>query len=144
MKNKLLKFSLFAFVLFMLVSLTGCSILKETSERAKNTTNEFFNYVTSDDYEGASTMLHPDGNINASNLDDYLLSIEESCNIDFSNGFKINSTTSINIQSGDNDYDDGTVYEVNYKTTIDGKYLDLYIIIVDNDNGFGVYYFTID
>lgn len=137
------KISLLLVSFLLLVSLCGCKFIKESSEYTRNTTEEFFSYISQNDYFNAKNLLHPDSYPSKDTLEFYILGIEGSYDIDFSDGVIIKSSKEFSFTGYTSEFG-GSTYEVTYSVTISGKKLDLYVFLLKNDNGNGIYRFTLE
>lgn len=128
--------SLLTVVLLVSMSLFSCI----DGDKAKEDIDKFLSFVEKEDYEGAKALFHPHCNIN---LEEEILSLEESEEVDFSKGIKIENYTSVSTASYDSRVD-GALYETTAKITVDGKTAYFSVAFADNDSGYGIYDFSFE
>lgn len=95
----------------------------------------FLSAVAAEDYESATTFLHPD---RPADLETFFLNIEQKEGIDFGEGIEIEKRTGFSSS-----YYDSTVGGSRYQPTMRIKVGDhtakIVIEIVKNENGYGIY-----
>ncbi len=136
MKNFVLKFTaVFCLIAFSLC-LAGCI----KGDDAKQLTKDFLQAIEDEDYEKGETYLHPDYKVN---IQKEIAKIEARENVDFSNGVEIDKyhgfSSSLHASKVD-----GSIFELDLTIKVDNKTLEMYIAIVDNDDGYGIYYFEMN
>ncbi len=125
---------------------SGCAVLQEMKEGTKEAmtlSNEFCSALSEGDIDAAKECLHTESTPNKSELAQYISSLEQKYNIDFSTGIVLKKATSTESAYYDSRYD-GSVYSFTYNAVIGGKSTYMFFTIVKNDNGYGIYNFGIE
>lgn len=133
-------------IFFILSCLSSCSIfreLKEGLDEAFVLIEDFCYALANDDIESAKGFLHLDSTPSKDNLSTFILNLEQTHQIDFSDGVVFKRRAASRSAYYDSSYD-GTVHEVEYKIVIGGVSVDLFFTIVDNNMGYGIYSFGIE
>ena len=130
--------------LFLLISLVMVLFLSACSggiknDDAKEHVNGFFDAVKSEDYELASTFLHPE---RPTDLKTFFDSLKSQENLDFSN-IEIEKYTGFSSSLYDSTVN-GAAYSLNMTAIVSEKDIQIEIEIVKNDNGYGIYNFNIN
>ncbi len=133
--NKIFVLTLLLIVIF---TLSGCGSMKKELSRSKEVTITFFQYLNEEKYEDATKLFHPDTNYTVNALKDTVEKLEQSYNLNFNEEFKIERSTSINISLFDSQFD-GTRAEVTFEALLGEDEIYIYILTVENDNGYGIY-----
>ena len=101
---------------------------------------DFFAEIKKDHYGRAETFFHPD---QFTDIEKYLKTVEEEKGLDFSNGITVERRSNIQIA-----YYDSEVGGSRYGVTLDAKVGDtevtIVVVIVQSENGYGVYEFAIN
>ena len=120
--------------------LSGCNI-RDSIEEAKIYSDSFANSL-SNDMATIKEYMHTDFWPGEERLEVYIAQLERSVGIDFSNGVDIISCE-WNSYVGFTSLYNGTVHRHNYELEVSGKVICMYIVILDNNDGYGVLYFGI-
>ena len=107
-----------------------------------NFAKEFCNMLVVNDFENAKGFLHPSSAPNKDRLKSFINTIESTNDIDFSNGFEIKNTVYRKTSYFDNAYE-GSAYSFQFETYISNKTVNIFFVVVDNDIGYGIFYFGI-
>ena len=127
------------FWLFMLVfSLSSCSG-GISGDEAKSHINEFFEKVSSKDYEAAEEFLHPE---RPADLQKFFEALENEKNVDFSS-INIEKYTGIKSSLYDSSVG-GSTYSLTMKIATADKTIQMEIELVKNDAGYGIYNLDVD
>lgn len=147
MKRKFLKILVETLTLFIIIfPMSSCAafgIIDASSNVVEEYTEDFFDAIEDGDYNEAKTLLHPNSYPSASSLESYINQQENTYDVDFSNGVEIELQTNILVNVYTTEYNAKT-YEANYNVLIGNKKISLYIFIVENDVGEGIYNFTLE
>ena len=135
MKNFILKFT----AVFCLIAFSFCFAGCIKGDDAKKLTKDFLEAIDDEDYEKGETYLHPNYNLN---IKKEIEEIEARKNVDFSNGVEIDKYHGFSSTLYASEVD-GSEFELDFTIIVDGKRLEAHISIVDNDDGYGIYYFEI-
>ena len=124
-------------------SLSSCGIFKELmaeTEKAKEYAIDFCDALSHDNLELANTFIHFDSPINKTGLDKYITTLESDNNVDFSN--KVNLIICNDFESTyyTSEYN-GSSFEFTFSSTIGSYRTYIYFVIINNDNGYGIYDF---
>ena len=134
-----------AIIIVCTLTLSGCSIfnqIKEEMALAYELAENFCNKLTEEDIDQAKEMLHPQSNPSADQLEQYVSYFEGQHSIDFSAGVSFNRHTRFSASYYNSNYG-GSVYEFNCIATIGSQVIELYFLVVKNDNGYGIYNFGV-
>lgn len=138
MKNILRKGAVIVVVLTILLSFTACI----STDDAKMQVDEFLSYLSEGSYDDAAELLHPDSGVSSDDLRGFVVSLIEA-GISLSDGIRVENYYSYHSSFYDSDVD-GSALELGAEVTVDGYKLDMTVIFVDNDAGYGIYYFGFD
>lgn len=133
--------ALFLIVLALVLSLSlvGCRDgLKK--DDAKELVEDFLEAVQNNDFEAASTYLHPERPFD---VEKYFNGVEERKSIDFQSGIEIKRYTEYSYSAYDSEVD-GSDCELEFNVIVDGVGFEINIEIVKNDLGYGIYEVDID
>ena len=125
-------------VCMTLLMINFISKIKDSRDFAK----DFCSYIVEDDIESAKEMLHQDGKIKQEELLEYILKIEKKYKMDFSNGIIFKKITDYSHTAFDGEYR-GSVHIFTYQIVVNGLATYSSFTIVDNNNGYGIYNFSI-
>ncbi|MBR2967552.1 MAG: hypothetical protein IKC35_02085 [Clostridia bacterium] len=125
--------------------LSSCGLLKELKagmDEAIVLVEDFCTALSVDDFDTAKGYLHPDSTPKQDKLSTFITKLEQTHNIDFSDGVAFKRRTSIGSTYYDSDYD-GSVHEIEYEIAVGGVITDFFFIVIKNDSGYGLYNFGI-
>ena len=125
--------------------LSSCGILKELKagmDEAIILVEDFCTALANDDFDTAKGYLHPDSTPKQDKLSTFITKLEQTHNIDFSDGVAFKRRTSIGSTYYDSDYD-GSVHEIEYEIAVGGVITNFFFIVIKNDSGYGLYNFGI-
>ncbi len=125
-------------VLMVVFSFSACSG-GISGDEAKSFINEFFEKVSSEDYEAAEEFLHPERPVD---LQNFFEALENGENIDFSS-INIEKYTGFKSSWYDSSIG-GSTYSLTMKAAASDRIFRMEIEIVKNDNGYGIYNLDID
>ena len=139
--KRITAFALIAIICF--ASLTSCELLNKSSE-ADVLLKDFVSALVIEDYETASTLVHPDSEMTALLLEEMVNEIQEKLNIDIRKGvvygactqFYLNSNSSLNGGAI-------TTWEIGYEVEIDGRIVELQATVYEDSKGMGVLSFEL-
>ncbi|MBQ9744738.1 MAG: hypothetical protein IJW19_06395 [Clostridia bacterium] len=142
-KNRSIKFlaAIMALICVIVPCLTSClpTDLGEDMEEVKEHTLDFLREIKKGDYEEAAKYLHPE---RPADLQRYFENIEEDRGIDFQSGITVKGYGSM----GSNTYfgeSDVTESYINLYLEVSGKELHVYVVVMDNPQGYGICEFEI-
>ncbi len=136
------------FILLLVICilpLASCTAINELQEGYDNAivfAKNFCSLLVNDDFENAKECLHPSAAPNKDRLENFLAKLEETNEIDFSNGFEIKNTTFKGMAYLHDAYI-GSEYDFQFDVSIDNKEITMFFVVVDNDIGYGIFYFGI-
>ena len=125
--------------------LSSCGLLKELKagmDEAIVLVEDFCTALSVDDFDTAKGYLHPDSTPKQDKLSTFITKLEQTHNIDFSDGVAFKRRTSIGSTYYDSDYD-GSVHEIEYEIAVGGVITNFFFIVIKNDSGYGLYNFGI-
>lgn len=128
-----------------IIIFSSCTVIQEMQvdyDRSVEFAKEFCITLLNDDLEQAKEYLHPYSAPNKDRLTDFILKLEESNDISFSDGIEIKNTTFKKMAKFDNIYG-GSVYSFQFDMSIGDKETTMFFEVVDNDIGYGIFYFGI-
>ena len=129
-----------ALLLMILLSVTACGGIK--SDDAKQSLTDLTACLAEARYEDAAKLMHADvTDVTAQAFEDYVASMKENHGIDFSAGVEIEKYTGFSSSAYNSEYD-GSGYELRGNAEIGEKSVTFEILVVDNDNGDGIYGFS--
>lgn len=134
------------FLVFCMLCLSGCAILKELKagmDEAIILVEDFCTALADNDFATAQGYLHPDSNPSSAELNLYVVFLEQKYSISFSDGVSFKRRVKTGSTYYDSNYD-GSVYEITYKIVVGGVTTDFFFVIVENDNGSGIYSFGVE
>lgn len=137
--GKFLKKTLLIVSVLAILLTVGCSG-GIRGEEAKKQINEFLDAVEAENYELASTFLHPE---RPADLKTFFESLKNEKSLDFSSGVEIVKYTGFSSSYYDSTVD-GSTYTLAMKGTAGEQEFEMQIEIVRNDNGYGIYNLYID
>ena len=123
--------------------LGGCTIFQQLfaeADKANNFVEEFCFALAYDGIEKAKEYLHPDWLSTHGNLEDYVEKFEYENGIDFSDGVAISRRFRQHANAYTSEYG-GAVYEFGISIVIGDKIINMSFMVVDNDDGYGIYDF---
>ena len=124
--------------------LSSCGILKELKtgmDEAIVLAEDFCTALSDDDFDTAKGYLHPDSTPNQEDLFTFIAKLEQTHNIDFSDGVAFKHRSGIRSAYYDGNYD-GSVHEIDYTIVVGGVTTDFFFVVVKNDSGYGIYNFN--
>ena len=140
LKNRILR-GVCAMLVICLALPTLCSCgVNEAKSESKAIFEDFFRAIKAEDYDKAEEYLHPDLPILA--VMGQVLIIEERENIDFQSQIVIHRYPSFSSSYYDSSVD-GSKRELTADATIGDVTVTMEIVIVDNDEGYGIYSFDV-
>ena len=139
MTSILKKAILLSICCLILCSAVSCSGGISGSE-AKETVANFLEAVENGDFEKAEELLHPDRPVH---LEKFFDNVESKEGLDFQAGIEIEKYTGFSSSYYDSTVD-GSTYGLTMKATVGGKNTTIFVELVKNDNGYGIYNFEID
>ena len=101
---------------------------------------DFCSALADEDFDTAKGYLHPDSTPKKEEISTFITKLEQTHNIDFSDGVAFKHRSGIRSAYYDSNYD-GSVHEIDYEIVVGGASVDFFFIVVKNDNGYGVYSF---
>ena len=111
-------------------------------KKAIDLAEDFAEELSEEDFAEAIEYLHPDCNMSLSAFSSFINSKEESLGVDFSQGVTLEGRVSMRNALHDSDYG-GSVYEFEYRASIGEKSVYALFVIVDNEQGYGIYNFDL-
>ncbi len=120
-----------------LAALCLCSCIKK--DTARGTIEDFLSKIEAEDYEGAQAMLHPE---KPADLKALIAEVEAADGVDFQSGIEIVKYTSTQSAHYDSTVN-GSSYGTSLKVKIGESDATVFIKIVDNDKGYGIYNFEV-
>lgn len=139
------KLLILVITVFML-TLSSCDVINELTEGARDANTlaqDFCECIANEDYITVRDYMHPDSTPNKYVLQSYIIKLEENNNIDFSNGIAFKRRENFSSAYYDSSYG-GTVHEFTYKVVVGNVLVNMFFVIVKNDNGYGIYSFGIE
>ena len=133
-------------LLFFTLSLSSCKIFEEMKtglEEAKLIVEEFCKELDNENYGNAKSYLHENAYIKQSEFNTYVNSIESENGFAFIDGIVLKKCVGVESTYYNSSYD-GSVNELTYSCIIGGKSVYMFFVIIDNDNGQGIYSFGIE
>ena len=133
-------------ILLCTIFLSSCGILKELKagmDDAMILVENFCIALADDDLDGAKEYLHSNSTPSKDGLASFVLKLEQTNNIDFSDGVAFKRRTAAASTYYDSKYD-GSVHEITYTMVISKKTIDFFFVVVSNDNGYGIYNFGVE
>ena len=126
-------------LIFILV-ITSLFLVSCDFDKAQAYGNDFCTALLENN-EVAKEFLHPNSKLNGEKFDEFIARLEKHNEIDFSQGGKT-------INSSWNSYSYGVVwegykYEYAYEMLVGDKTINMFVVIIDDSNGYGVYSFGI-
>lgn len=121
-------------VVLITVLMVGCSGGIKGDE-AKAHIRDFFDAIESEDYEQAEALLHAEYFLD---LEEYLVSMEETHRLDFQAGIEIEKYTGAS-SSYYHSKVDGSTYTLQMDILVGEREMEAEIEIVNNDSGYGIY-----
>ena len=138
---------IFAIILmFCMFCLSSCGILKELKGGMQEATvlvEDFCTALSNDDFNTAKEYLHPDSTPSKAELYSYVIKLEQTNGVDFSDGVAFKRRNGVGSTYYDSNYD-GSVHEIEYDIVVGGISKDFFFTVVKNDNGYGLYNFGIE
>ena len=131
--------ALIMLVLPITLCLTSCSGGIDT-DKAKEHIISFLTEVREGNFDGAKEHLHPSFN---DDIEKYFNAVESAYRVDFQSGITVLRNTNIHISMYDSRYN-GSGYELTMDIEVSGDELEITVVVVENDIGYGVYYIEID
>ena len=136
------KLTIFVLIVICLISMTSCdfiSTLKGMSDSCRDVC-DFWDAVKADEFDIACSLLHPNSEVLPSELENHLSMIEDELGINFTKDLYIidvYSTLALNEN-----------FETSYFTqgylAVDGKTYVFKFLTVDDEEGFGIYSFSVE
>ncbi len=124
-------FALFLISASLLLCLSSCI----EGDTAKTTMQDFLNAVQSHDYAKAKTYLHPE---RPADLKEFFDNVEAKKKIDFQSGIAIERYSNVRSAHYDSSVG-GSIYSSTMQVKIGDRSAEIWIEIVDNDAGYGIY-----
>ena len=125
-------------VVVIVFSLSACSG-GISGDEAKSHINDFFEKVSSEDYEAAEEFLHPE---RPADLKEFFENFENETNVDLSS-MNIEKYTNFKSSWYDSSVD-GSTYSLTMTIKASDKTFQMEIEIVKNDGGYGIYNLYVD
>ncbi len=136
MKNAKRLLSAILLSALMILSLASCI----DKDEAKATTDAFLSAIEAGDFDAAAEFLHPD--IAKEDIQGVFEKIEAEYGVNFSDGVKMVRTLGFKSMAYDSKIG-GSSYSTVTEITLSGKRGELEVTVVDNDEGYGIYYLSI-
>ena len=134
MKRNVVKLT--AVFLLFCFALSFASCIK--SSEAKDMANQMFACLSEGRYEDALALCHPASGITeASELESLVKQVNEYYEVDVSEGIVIDKVTGVKSSAYKTSVD-GSAYQMNMSLLVGETKIASYIIIVKNDDGFGI------
>ncbi len=134
MKRNVIKLTVCFLLLCFAFSFASCI----KSDEARNMAEQMFACLSEGRYEDALALCHPASGITeASELESLVKQVNEYYEVDVSEGIVIDKVTGVK-SSAYNTSVDGSAYQMNMSLLVGETKIASYIIIVKNDDGFGV------
>ncbi len=103
-------------------------------EKAQAFIDEFFGYITMLDYAEANKYLHPE---RPASLPSYFAAIKDDLGISFYNGMTVDSKTVSTVKYGTDGSNEA--YAATMSCTVDGVKLQIYVEVMEDQAGYGIY-----
>lgn len=142
MTNRRIKLtSIMLLVFLMALLLCSCQYAIDT-DKAKHDTENFIAALSARDYETAASFAHPSAEITAESLIDLSYETEASTGIKLAD-IEIVEYTGVNVSMYNSNYGGGAVeYDINL--TVSGRECTANILLINNEDGYGVATFTVN
>lgn len=121
----------------IVISLAACSG-GVSKEEAASACEKLFDALHEDDIAGAVALMHPDTNTGEDYFTGFIASVEEGCEVDFSDKIEIVRYTFASSSYYNSDVD-GSRYETDVRIKVGDKELIATVEVVSNDHGYGIY-----
>lgn len=132
------KISFILIALSMVLTLFGCGKgIKE--DEAKAYANSFLEAIEEEDYETAESLLHPD---KPGSVSDLCMALEMGLGLDFQEGIEIKDYVELSSTLYDSTVS-GSTYSLEMEASVSGVDLIISIQLVKNENGYGIYSYTL-
>ena len=141
----MMKKTLILLIIVICFNLVGCwpvDDMKQGYNQSVNFAKEFCVTLMNDDMELAKSYLHPSSAPNQDRFESFVANLERTNEIEFASGFEIKNTIFKQLGYYDASYG-GSYYRFQFELLINSKTLNIYFVIVDNDIGYGIFYFGI-
>ncbi len=140
MKKTIILFIVLAMLIGSLaLCFTSCSGGIDT-DAAKEHILNFLREVKDGDFRGAEEYMHPSI---TDNIKTFFNDVEDEKDVNFQSGITVLQYTNVYTALYDTEID-GSGYELTMNIEVSGKVLEIIVVVVDNDEGYGVYYIEID
>lgn len=130
-----------------LFALSGCGLFAELKQGLKDAVavaEDFCVALADGNWTAAQECLHPDSvSPTANNIRSFVSQMENTHNVDFSDGVAFKMRTSFRSAYYDSSYD-GMVHEFTYNVSIGGVDTSIFFVVVKNDAGFGIFSFGLE
>ncbi len=123
----------------LMFGLFGCFGNRIGEDEAKTLVNSFFEAIEAEDYEKADMYLHPE---RPAPLKEFFEAVGADKSLSFASGIKVEQYTKLSSSLYDSTVK-GSTYTLDMQTMVGDAALDIFIEIVRNDNGYGIYNFEI-
>ena len=123
---------------------TGCGKImafKQEVEDVTELTNKFSSALSSGDPEEVKECVHPDAKIDQDKILETVEEFEAANDVDFSQGVTLESVGDLERRT-DSELG-GNTYNVTCELNVGGVPVEVLIVVVNNDNGCGIYDFEI-
>ena len=134
--------ALFITLIMLILPLTLCftSCESEDTNKAKEYIISFLTEVREGDFDSAKEHLHPSFD---DDIEVFFNEVEDVFGVDFQEGITILRYTNTYTSLYNSEYD-GFGYELTMEIEVSGYTLQITVLVVENDIGYGIYYIEID
>ena len=124
-------------LIICIIAMTGCTTISRIVTDAKDAIffAEDFCMILSEDMEEAKKYLHPDSKPSKDELQAFVEEIECVNNISFSDGVAIKGCDAVHSHSKDIKLS-VTTFEFSYEIVVGNKIIELFFVVIKDDNGF--------
>lgn len=130
-------------------NLAGCNIifgtlndLEKEYDKSVDFAKQFCLTLSNDDFEASKEYLHPSSSPSKDGLSKFVSKMEETNEIDFSNGIEIKNVEFKRMGAYIPEYR-GSIYNFTFELSVSNKVINMFFLVVDNDEGYGVFYFGV-
>lgn len=136
---------LLLFLVICILNLSGCVVMQEMQEGYDNAVEyakEFVDEFTKGNFEQAKIYLHPTSSPNKDRLESVVSKLEEMYGVDFNQELETKNVVWKGIAYYDNAFE-GKFYDFQFEILIGEKMVNMFFVVVDNNIGYGIFYFGI-